>query len=210
MQNKIKNIIVVILIIFSMTAQAITLGGYCGRIDTEALGEASVVGGSLAFDTIPFVDLYFGGAYVSSFDVFKESRPLGKLIRYCEYEVDDLYLVPLETGVLVEISLLDIIELYCGAGVVVYLHPNFSLSYSYEKEQLEKEVDISNMFGWWGKAGIAVGIPHLKIFAEAKYTSLDTHKVDIDIETAFLGDIHETVEIDMSNVQVLVGARLEF
>lgn len=208
MHNKIKLFCGLVLIMLTMATQAGSIGGYCGKIDTETLGDASVVGGFTTIDTIPFVDLYFSGAYVSEFDVFEKkvgSSFLGELTQ--RYEVDDFYLVPLEAGVLVEVGLLDILEVYCGAGFAYYVLPSFSLTST--NSSFEKDVDISNLIGWWGKVGVALGVPHLKVFAEAKYTSLDTHTIDIDVQSDGF-TYKDSVEIDFSNVQLLVGARLEF
>lgn len=205
---KIKKSLIVALISISAILNAGSLGGFCGVIDTDALGDASVVGGYTTFDVFPFVDLYFSGSYVSNFDVFEEKVKnsfLGELTQ--RYEVDDFYLAPLEAGILVEIGFIDILEVYCGAGFAYYILPSFTLSST--NSSFEKDVDISNLLGWWGKVGVAIGVPHLKVFAEAKYTSLDTHDINIDVTTNYFS-YKDTIEIDFSNVQLLVGARLEF
>lgn len=208
MRTKIKDTLFVALVLLSTISQAGTIGGFCGTIDTDVLGDASIVGGYTTFDAMPFVDLFFSGSYVSEFDVFENKTKnsfLGELTQ--RYEVDDFYLVPLEAGVLVEIGLIDLLEVYCGAGFAYYILPSFTLSLN--NNSIENDVDISNLLGWWGKIGVAVGVPHLKVFAEAKYTSLDAHNVDIDVATDFFV-YKDTIEMDFSNFQLLVGARLEF
>lgn len=208
MKNKFKPIFCAMLVACSLALHAGSFGGYCGTIDTETLGDASVVGGYTTIDTVPFVNLYFGGSYVSKFDVIEEYKGnsfLGELTK--RYEIDDFYLVPLEAGVIVEFGVLDLVEVYCGAGVAYYVLPSFTLSST--DSSFETDVDISNLTGWWGKIGVAAGVPNLKVFAEAKYTSLDKHNVDIDVKTDYF-DYKDTIEIDFSNVQLLVGARLEF
>lgn len=208
MQDKFKFFCGLIVTCLTVFAHAGSIGGYCGKIDTDTLGDASIVGGYTTLDIVPFVDLYFSGSYVSDFDAFETnvgSSFLGELTK--RYEIDDFHLVPLEAGVLVEFGLLDLIEIYCGAGFSYYVLPSFSLQST--NSSFEKDVDISNLIGWWGKAGVAIGVPHLKVFAEAKYTSLDTHNIDIDVQTNSFS-YKDTIEIDFSNVQLLVGARLEF
>lgn len=208
MKKVIKKVLVSTFVFAGLFLQAGTIGGFGGAIDTDALGDASVVGAYTTFDALPFVDLYFSGSYVSEFDVFEKkvgSSFLGELTQ--RYEVDDFYLVPLEAGILVEIGLIDILEVYCGAGFAYYILPSFTLTSS--NSSFEKDVDISNLLGWWGKIGVAVGVPHLKVFAEAKYTSLDTHDINIDVTTNYFS-YKDTIEVDLSNVQFLVGARLEF
>lgn len=206
--KKIKLIFSALIIACSISVNAGGIGGYCGTIDTDSLGDASIVGGFLTFDVVPLVDLYFSGGYVSEFDALEKTTSngfLGELTR--RYEVDDFCLVPLEAGLLVEVGLLDLIEIYGGAGFAYYVLPNFSLVSS--DSSFETDVDISDLMGWWGKLGIAIGVPNLKVFAEAKYTSLDTHDIDIDVTTDYFS-YKDTLEIDFSNVQLLVGARLEF
>ena len=208
MKNKFKSIFGIAIIASTISLNAGSIGAYCGTIDTESLGDASIVGGYTTFETLPFVKLYFGGSYVSKFDVIEKNVNnglLGELTRH--YKIDDFCLVPLEAGLLLELSLLDVLEVYGGAGFSYYVLPRFSLMGS--NSSFEKDVEINNLLGWWGKIGIAIGVPHIKVFAEAKYTSLDTHNIDIDVKTDYF-NYSDKIEIDFSNVQLLVGARLEF
>ena len=49
MKNKFKSIFGIVIIASTISLNAGSIGGYCGTIDTDTLGDASVVGGYTTF-----------------------------------------------------------------------------------------------------------------------------------------------------------------
>lgn len=184
------------------------VGGYFGATSTGDLGDGNVCGLNMDFEVAPFVMARMSFGYMTSFDV--EDYDTDSFIGFIgnEFELDDIDIGSFELGVFFKFDPIDdIFSLYCGAGFAAYYIPDIDIYGRNFREDVALEFDP--VVGLWCSAGVEIGHPNFKFFAEVKAAWADNSNVDIVVDNWYL-TYYGDVAVDLSNVQVLAGLKIEY
>ncbi|NCD33608.1 MAG: hypothetical protein EOL87_09380 [Spartobacteria bacterium] len=153
---------------------------YGSRWFTDGYGAANGGGVELSLSVVPMFRVDLGAA---RYDDFQD-----------EHRVTKLTVTPLEAGLSFHAPL----GLYAGAGLGYYM-------LDVESQIFGVDVYSDNKLGCYGKAGWSIGIPYISVFAECKYTFVDT-----DISVKGLNSDITFNDDKLNGVSFNVGLTLKF
>jgi hypothetical protein len=172
------------------SAHAGAIGAYGGKMSTADFGDATAVGVKLEAALIESLCLEIRGGYAFDFDAD-------------ELLLDEFRMYSGEAGLLLRIPFGEYFSLHAGAGGGYYVMPEFDMMMP---DGVVRSSDIGDAPGAYGLAGVELGAPSFRIFAEAKYLFLQPETV----EAEFLQDRYTEIDTDLSGVTLQAGVVLRW